>query len=165
MAGWAKNWACHQWSEAATGDILIFTDADVRWQPDALTAVVAELAQHEVDAMSIWPMQVTGTWAERLVVPLMAFLILGYTPLRLFNRVNWPGTAIATGQYLLFVRSAYESIGGHAVARSAIVEDVVLLHRVKRARLWMHNVDGAGLLTCRCTIGGAKCWLALEKIF
>jgi len=114
---------------------LIFTDADVRWQPDALTAVVAELAQHEVDAMSIWPMQVTGTWAERLVVPLMAFLILGYTPLRLFNRVNWPGMAIATGQYLLFVRSAYEIIGGHAAARSAIVEDVVLLHRVKRARL------------------------------
>ena len=37
--GWlGKNWACHQLSRQAEGDILIFTDADVRWAPEALSA-------------------------------------------------------------------------------------------------------------------------------
>ncbi|MFQ3566426.1 MAG: glycosyltransferase family 2 protein, partial [Aggregatilineales bacterium] len=43
-AGWlGKNWACHQLAEAASAPILIFTDADVRWEPGALAALVAEL--------------------------------------------------------------------------------------------------------------------------
>src|SRR5690606_4280868 len=40
-AGWmGKNWACEQLARHAQGDILLFTDADVRWQPGALAAVV-----------------------------------------------------------------------------------------------------------------------------
>ena len=36
--GWlGKNWACHQLSRAATGEILIFTDADVIWTPTAIS--------------------------------------------------------------------------------------------------------------------------------
>jgi glycosyltransferase involved in cell wall biosynthesis len=42
--GWTgKNWACHQLGEAATGDVLVFTDADVSWRPGALDRVVDEL--------------------------------------------------------------------------------------------------------------------------
>ena len=36
-AGWAgKNWACHQLSQAAHGEILLFTDADTVWAPGGL---------------------------------------------------------------------------------------------------------------------------------
>ena len=40
--GWSgKNWACHQLAQAAEGDTLIFTDADVRWEPSTLNSLLA----------------------------------------------------------------------------------------------------------------------------
>lgn len=148
--GWVgKSWACHQLACAASGQLLIFTDADVRWQPGALAAVVAQLEQDQVDAVTVWPTQQTGSWGERLVVPLMALAVLGYLPVWLINNTDWPGTGAANGQCLAFHRSAYERIGGHRAVRGTVLEDVALARRLKRARLWLRMVDGAGLLTCR----------------
>ncbi len=74
--GWlGKNWACHQLADAATGDILIFSDADVRWHPGALQAVVDELHRSSADLLTVWPTQTTVTWGERLAVPLMALAV------------------------------------------------------------------------------------------
>lgn len=148
--GWlGKNWACHQLTQVATGDILVFTDADVCWQPDALNAILAEMENHAIDALCVWPTQITETWAERLTVPLMALTILAYAPMWLFNQINWPGTGIANGQCLLFWRRAYDAIGGHAAVRDAIVEDVTLAQRVKQSRRRLRNVDGGKFISCR----------------
>ena len=60
-AGWlGKNWACHQLAQAAAGDLLLFTDADVRWQPNALAALIAFQQQQQADLTSIWPTQQTA---------------------------------------------------------------------------------------------------------
>ncbi len=73
--GWlGKNWACHQLAEAASGDLLVFTDADTRWEPDALRALVAAFERHGAEMVTVWPSQETHTWAERLTVPLMALV-------------------------------------------------------------------------------------------
>ena len=50
-----KPWACHQLSRAATGDILIFTDADVGWQPRSINAVVQIMNASGADLLSVWP--------------------------------------------------------------------------------------------------------------
>ncbi|PWH13314.1 MAG: hypothetical protein DDG58_14325, partial [Ardenticatenia bacterium] len=73
-AGWlGKNWACHQLAQHAKGDILIFTDADVHWEPAALSALLHLLQQTRADLLTVWPTQETVTWSERLVVPMMMF--------------------------------------------------------------------------------------------
>lgn len=109
--GWkGKNWACHQLSHAASSDILLFTDADVRWEPGALTALVAEMTRSRADLLTVWPTQVTRTWAERLVVPLMGFVIIGYLPVLAVHYLPWPVFAAAMGQCLAFRRDAYEKI-------------------------------------------------------
>ncbi|MCB0161394.1 MAG: glycosyltransferase family 2 protein, partial [Caldilineaceae bacterium] len=70
-AGWVgKNWACHQLGQAATGDVLLFTDADVCWEAGALSAVIRLQASLDADLLTVWPTQATVTWGERLVVPL-----------------------------------------------------------------------------------------------
>jgi len=148
--GWTgKNWACHQLALAARSDRLLFTDADVRWRPGALMALVAAWDEKEVDAITIWPTQQTITWSERLVVPLMAFAVLSYLPVWLVNGTNWPFTGAANGQCFAFRRQAYAAIGGHAAVRANVLDDVALAQRIKRARRWMCMFDAHGLITCR----------------
>jgi chlorobactene glucosyltransferase len=148
--GWlGKNWACHQLSQAATGDCLLFTDADVRWQPTSLSALLAHFHHTRADLLTVWPTQITETWAERLVVPLMALAIQAYLPVLATHHLPSPAFAAAMGQCLLFRRSAYERIGGHARAKDNIVEDVALARAVKSAGLRLRVADGGGLIACR----------------
>ncbi|NJN95076.1 MAG: glycosyltransferase [Anaerolineales bacterium] len=148
--GWlGKNWACHQLAQAASGEWLIFADADVLWSPGALSALAAEMNRTRADLLTIWPTQHTVTWGERLVVPLMALVILGYLPVLLVHHLPWPSLAAANGQCLAFRRQAYQSVSGHAALRDNILEDVNFARRIKTAGLRLRMADGAGLITCR----------------
>ena len=148
--GWmGKNWACHQLAEAARGDLLVFTDADVQWQPGALAALVQQMDALDADLLTVWPTQTTVTWGERLTVPLMALTILGYLPVRLAHDTPYPSAAAANGQCMAFRRRAYAAVGGHAAVRGAIVEDIQLAQRTKAAGLHLRMADGNGLVACR----------------
>ncbi len=148
--GWkGKNWACAQLARAARGEILIFTDADVRWKPGALASLVAEMSRTRADLLSVFPTQITRTWAERLVVPLMGFVIIGYLPVMAVHYIPWPVFSAAIGQCLAFRRQAYEAIGGHGVVRDALVEDMSLAWRIKRRKMRLRLADGAGLVSTR----------------
>lgn len=148
--GWlGKNWACHQMAGAARGALLLFSDADVRWQSGALASLLAMHERTSADLLTIWPTQHTETWGERLVVPLMALAILGYLPLPLVHFSPFGVFAAANGQIMLFRREVYQRIGGHAAVRANIVEDVTLARRTKQAGLRLRMADGAGLIGCR----------------
>lgn len=157
-AGWlGKNWACAQLAAAASPDpdgVLIFADADVTWQPGALAALLGELARPNrlgrcPDLVTVWSTQTTVTWGERLVVPLMALVILGYLPYPLVEYTPWSPFAAANGQCLAFRRRAYDALGGHAAVRRSIVEDISFARAIKRSGRRLRMVDGAGLIGCR----------------
>ncbi|MCA9953543.1 MAG: glycosyltransferase [Anaerolineales bacterium] len=148
--GWlGKNWACHQLSQAATGDYLLFADADVRWAPDALAALLSLAQSEQADLLTVWPTQQTETWAERLVVPLMSLAILCYLPILPVHFTHLPAFAAANGQCLLFRRSAYEQIGGHTAVRNNVIEDVALAKAIKSHKLRLRMADGNRLVSCR----------------
>lgn len=149
-SGWlGKNWACHQLSQAATGDYLLFADADVRWQPNALAALLALAQTEQADLLTIWPTQQTESWAERLVVPLMSFAILCYLPILPVHFTPWPAFAAANGQCLLFRRAAYEKVGGHTAVSNNVIEDVALAKTIKANGLRLRLADGNRLVSCR----------------
>ncbi len=149
-AGWmGKNWACHQLARAALGEWLIFTDADVIWSPDALEALIANAENTKADLLTIWPTQITESWSERLVVPLMSFAVMSYLPLLPVHHTRLPAFAAANGQCMAFRRDAYHKISGHAGVRNQIVEDVTLARRIKAHGLRLRMADGAGLISCR----------------
>lgn len=149
-AGWlGKTWACHQLAQIASGDLLIFTDADVLWQPSALRALLHLFNRSEADMLTIWPTQYTETWGERLVVPLMALTIIGYLPILAVHYIPWSVFAAANGQCLVFRRSVYQHLGGHASVRNKIVEDIILAKQVKRHRFRLRMAEGDHLISCR----------------
>lgn len=148
--GWlGKAWACHQLGRLGRGRWLLFADADVRWQPDALAAILAHAADRRADVLAVWPTQITRTWAERLVVPLLSFAAVGYLPWPLVHALPWRSLAAANGQCMLFRREAYQAVGGHEAVRATIIEDVALARRAKASGLSLCLVDASGLVACR----------------
>jgi chlorobactene glucosyltransferase len=148
--GWlGKPWACHQLTAQARGETLLFTDADVRWEPSALSALVAESQRTNADLLTVWPTQITHTWGERLVVPLMGFAIQAYLPVLAVHHLPWPVFAHAMGQCLLFKRPAYEKIGGHQAVKAEIVDDMAFAYAIKRHNLRLRAADGNGLIQTR----------------
>ena len=145
--GWTgKNWACQQLAEAARGEVLVFTDADVAWEPDGLAGVVACMQRTHADTFTVWPTQETISWAERLVVPLMMFTITSYLPEIGVRKIPWASFAAANGQCLAFRRTAYQTLGGHAAVRQNIVEDIALARLTQRAGLHLVMALGNGLI-------------------
>lgn len=131
--GWVgKNWACHQLAEAATGDVLVFCDADVEAAPAAVRRTVAALQTHDAGAMTAIPRQRLDGWMQAAVVPIIVQLpVLAMLPLRLIPIIRSPSLSMANGQWLAFTRGAYDVVGGHAAVRGEVVEDVALGRLVK----------------------------------
>jgi len=155
--GWlGKNWACEQLARQARGEVLVFTDADVEWSPEALPGVVSLLESLPADLLTVWPTQRTGTWSERLVVPLMMFSICAYLPEIAVRKLPFASLAAANGQCMVFRRAAYQEVGGHAAVRGEIIEDVVLARRVKRHGRRLGMALGHGLVACRMYRGWSE---------
>jgi chlorobactene glucosyltransferase len=136
-------------SQQTDADLLIFTDADVDWRPNALTALVDLQQRTQADLLTVWPTQKTVTWAERLTVPNIALAIMAYLPLFGVHRLPFAIFAAANGQCMTFRRAAYDAVGGHAAVRARIVEDVALARLIKRSGQRLRMADGNEQINCR----------------
>ncbi len=149
-AGWlGKPWACHQLSQHANGGHLLFTDADVRWEPNGISALMREAKRSRADLLTAWATQITETWTERLVVPMMGFAIQAYLPIQAVHHIPFKFFAAANGQCLLFRRDAYQTIGGHAAIKNNILDDMGLAYAIKENRLRLRAADANGLIRTR----------------
>lgn len=164
--GWTgKNWACQQLSEEASGEILIFTDADNRHAPFAVTNTVAYLQKYELGMLSAFPQQWTHTLAEKLIVPIMDIFVYGALPLWLTYYAPFPSMAAANGQWLALTRDAYKKLGGHHTVKSELVEDTVLSRIAKKYRMKILTLAGTGAVFCRMYRSRSEIWAGFSKNF
>lgn len=160
--GWlGKAHACAQLAAAATGDVLVFLDADVRLRPGAIRAAVHLLESTGLDLVAPHPRQETGSVAERLVQPLLQWSILTTLPLRVAERSPRPSLAAANGQFLVVRRTAYERAGGHVP--NDVLDDLALLRAVKRSGGRGGVVDGTQLASCRMYTGWSELRAGYDK--
>jgi hypothetical protein len=131
--GWTgKAHACAMGARAASGDWLLFTDADTYHRAGSLARAVAEARAHGASLLSYTPEQQVSGFAQRAVMPLVfAELASTYNPKEVCNSAS--PAAAANGQYLLITREAYDVVGGHAAVASELLEDVALARAVKGA--------------------------------
>jgi chlorobactene glucosyltransferase len=144
---------------------FLFVDADVHFHRDAVKHAVAAAQALGAGLLSIFPRQVTGTWAERLAVPLfLHWAVYSFLPLPLaFSKRTGPAFAAANGQFMLFKREAYEACGGHEAVRGQVLEDVALARAVKRAGYPALLADGGGLVSTRMYEGTDEVWRGYSK--
>ncbi len=141
--GWmGKHWACHQLALRATGELLLFTDADTVHAPSMLGRAVNALSAEKADLLTALPRQVMRSFAEKLVMPFSYWAIMAFLPLAIAYHSDNPALSSATGQFMLFRRSAYRQIGGFEAVRNKVVDDVELCKLTRSQGLRWRLLDG-----------------------
>jgi chlorobactene glucosyltransferase len=149
-AGWlGKHWACHQLAQAATGELILFTDADTLHTPDMLRVGVSALLAENADMVTAIPHEQAETWGELLVIPAAGMFVLCFLPLAFAQRFGLPSFAFAIGQFMLFRRASFEAAGGYGSVRDNIVDDVALARRIVREGFRWRIMDGTRHASCR----------------
>ena len=162
--GWTgKNHACVALAAEARGERLLFLDADVTLAPDGAAALAAHAERSGAHLVSGVPRQVMETLGERLTVPMIDFLMLGYLPVALMRASPRTSLGAACGQMILIAREAYTATGGHDAIRTSL-HDGVRLPRLLRERGFRTDlVAGHALATCRMYRNFSQSWAGFSK--
>jgi len=147
--GWVgKNWACDVGYRASLGEYLLFTDADMRYHPDAVGAAVAWAESERADLATLAARMEARSFWEKVVLPFYVQMVLTYFRTPRVNRDD-SSTAMANGQFTLVRRAPYEEVGGHAAIRGFVLEDVALARRFRSAHKRLRVAWSPDLLSTR----------------
>ena len=148
--GWSgKNWACEQLADAASGTLLVFTDADVLWEGGALGRLLEFQQTQKAAFVSVWPRQITPTFKERLYVPIVDLILLGWLPYVGVKHLPFSAFSAGNGQLMLWTRRAYRRVGGHRAFKSEVLEDVRMGQAAKKQGLRVALALGGEVLNTR----------------
>ncbi len=162
--GWTgKNWACHQLSLQARGEILIFTDADNRFGERAISNTVGWIQKYHTGMLSAFPQQITGSFIEKLVIPVIDLLLYASLILWLTYYSRFPSLAAANGQWIAFTLDGYKKTGGHQAVREKIVEDVELCRLAKKKEVLLLTLAGTDIIFGRMYQSAGELWNGFSK--
>jgi glycosyltransferase involved in cell wall biosynthesis len=149
-ADWlGKNYACYQLAEQATGAYYLFLDADEQVHKGLFNSAIHRMNLRSLSLLSLFTNQDMRTLGEKMVVPLMHYILLNLLPLRLVYLVKSAAVAAASGQFMLFNAEDYKKYQWHQLAKNKVVEDVVIMKLVKAAKLNGEALLGNGMISCR----------------
>jgi glycosyltransferase involved in cell wall biosynthesis len=164
-AGWlGKTHALQQGAGRASGDWLLFTDADVVFAPDTLRRAIVWARRDGLGHAVALPHFVAPGFLERSFVSLFGLFLL------LDLRVDELGRAgsrahIGVGAFNLVRRDAYQSIGGHERLRLEVADDVKLGLVLRRSGVRQGCADSGGLVRVRWQPGFVASMRGLVKNF
>jgi glycosyltransferase involved in cell wall biosynthesis len=162
--GWCgKQHACAQLAEAAMHDTWVFLDTDVVLSPDAARRCVAFLDASQAAVVSGFPRQVTGSFLEWLLLPLIHFVLLGFLPIARSRVDNSPGLAAGCGQLFVTRRGDYLRAGGHTAIRASLHDGIKLPRAFRRAGLRSDIFDATDIASCRMYTRSLDVWKGLSK--
>jgi chlorobactene glucosyltransferase len=141
---------------------LCFMDADVWADPALARSAVSYALRRQVDLLSLTPKHLLKSMAERLIIP-CGLYVLAFTQDLAQKQQPDSGQALATGQFMLVRRRAYDTVGGHAAVRTAICEDVELANLMKSRGHRVLLLDGSRFLTTRMYGGLRTLWPGFAK--
>jgi glycosyltransferase involved in cell wall biosynthesis len=129
--------------EGVSAEWLLFTDADTFHYPGSLAAAVKEAEDRGVDLLSYSPEQETGSWYERMLMPVVYAELTRVYPTEKINDQADAAVA-ANGQYILVRRSVYQGLGGHLAVADKLLEDVELARLFKQSnhKIWFRFGEG-----------------------
>jgi len=158
-----KQHACHQLARHAIHPHLVFMDADVRLTNRALASLVGFLDRSGASLASGIPLQRTGSLGERLIVPLIHFVLLGFLPMWRMRRSRHPAYAAGVGQLFVARREDYWRAGGHEAILSSRHDGLDLPRVFREAGLHTDLFDATELAECRMYPSSAETWQGFLK--
>lgn len=148
-----KNYACHQLARLARGQYLLFLDADEQVYNGLINSAVHRMQFRRLALLSLFTNQQMNSFGERIVVPLMHFILLNLLPMRLIFLSKNPVFAAASGQFMLFDAEVYHRYQWHKMANDKVVEDTEIMKNVKAEGFNGESLLANGMVSCRMYTG------------
>jgi len=163
-AGWnGKQHACWALAQTARNPILCFVDADVTLGPEVVARMAQFLESGKNGLVSGFPQQVTRTFLEWMLLPLIHFVLLGFLPLKQMRSGTDPSFAAGCGQFIMVRKEDYFACGGHSEIKLTM-HDGLLLPRLFRAAGFRTDLaDITALASCRMYTSASQVWSGLAK--
>ncbi len=152
-SGWlGKTQAMWSAGQQATGDWLLFTDADVLFKPDSLRRAVAYAEAEGAHHVVLFPRMIMESPGERMMIAFFQVLfVFGHRPWRVANPKARDHMGV--GAFNLVRRSVYDAVGTYRALRMEVIDDMKLGKIVKNAGFAQRNVSGEDLISLRWAKG------------
>ena len=162
--GWmGKNWACMEGYKQATGELLLFTDADTKHSRKVISLSVSHLLSLQLDALSAIPRLLTFDFLTKISLPMISTFL--HTRFSAIN-VNNPKKKAAYffGSFFIITKKTYEQVGMHEGVKHEIIEDGALGKKVKEEGHKMRIVRGDNLIEAVWARDASTLWHALKRL-
>jgi len=144
-----KNFACHQLAQKASGNYMIFLDADVTLSIDSVSRAVFFFQEKKLSLLSVFPQQQMETFAAQISIPVMNWILQSLLPMKLVQTSKFPSLSAANGQFMMFDAENYIENHWHEKVKSQNVEDILLARMIKESCLKMAVLLGDHDIFCR----------------
>lgn len=162
--GWmGKNWACMEGYRHASGELLLFTDADTTHSKNIITLAVEHLNSLELDAITVIPKMRTFDFWTKITLPMIStFLHTRFSALNVNNPSKKTGYFF--GSFFMLSKKTYEDVGMHEGVKEQVIEDGALGKKVKESGYKMRMVRGEHLIEAVWARDKNTLWNALKRL-
>ena len=163
-AGWnGKQHACWSLAQVARNPVLCFVDADVRLESECVARMAGLLEHGDNGMVSGFPQQLTGTFLEWMLLPLIHFVLLGFLPIGRMRAGTDPSFAAGCGQFIMARRDAYFACGGHSGIKLTMHDGLRLPQLFREHGFRTDLADITSYARCRMYTNAADTWNGLAK--
>ncbi len=161
--GWVKTGHVWKGYRKATGELLLFTDADTKHSTNVLSLAVAHLISFDLDALSAIPKMVTFDFWTKITLPMIStFLHTRFSALNVNNPSKKTGYFF--GSFFILKKKTYDEVGMHEGVKQEIIEDGALGKKVKELGYKMKMVRGDHLIDAVWARDKSTLWNALKRL-
>ncbi len=147
--GWlGKSYACHNLALFASGDYLLFLDADVRIGDGIAESYLPYAIKERLSLLSVFPKQILPNYQSKIVTPVMNWILLSLLPLPLVRYCSWSSFSAANGQFMLFKASVYRDLQPHKEFRMSRAEDIEISRYYKKRKERIATLTGDDSVRC-----------------
>ena len=147
--GWlGKTHAMWTAANQASGEWLLFTDADVMFKPDSLRRALAYAEAEPADHVVLFPRMIMKRPGEYMMIAFFQTMFMfGHRPWKVAD----PSTDdhMGVGAFNLVRRRVYDAVGTYEALRMEVLDDMKLGKVVKKSGFAQRNVFGGDLISIR----------------
>jgi len=151
--GWlGKTHAMWTAANVATGEWLLFTDADVLFKPDSVRRALAYAESEPADHVVLFPRMIMKRPGEYMMIAFFQTMFMfGHRPWKVAD----PSTDdhMGVGAFNLVRRRVYDAVGTYQALRMEVLDDMKLGKVVKKSGFAQRNVFGGDLISIRWAHG------------
>jgi glycosyltransferase involved in cell wall biosynthesis len=164
-AGWlGKTHAMWTATNEASGDWLLFTDADVLFKPDSVRRALAYAEAEKADHVVLFPRMIMKQPGEYMMIAFFqTMFVFGHRPWKVADPKSRDHMGV--GAFNLIRQSVYEAVGTYKALRMEVLDDMKLGKVVKNAGYAQRNVFGGDLISIRWANGAMGVVNNLTKNF